>query len=214
MLPNDLTSRMNPFFKKELGVPLKFNTATPVLVVTGKNAAGKSFLRRWLCHILKEDKIEAIHLSQQGRASEGFVRAFVYGDESDHSTGAISAHTFIAGMTTSRGRTTDHVIIWDEPEIGMGEELQIGTVDWLFTQLVDWPIHLNGIILLTHSRHFVERAMMFPGAKFLSLDGYKTKQEWLERRLIPMNPVKMHDESFQKWRRLNAMIESNRKGKN
>jgi len=211
MLPSDLTKRMKRTFRLELGVPDRFSTATPILVVTGKNAAGKSFLRRWFCMMLKDEKIEAIHLSQQGRASEGFVRAFVYGDESDHSTGAISAHTFIAGMNTSKNRTTPHVLIWDEPEIGMGDELQIGTADWLFSQLVVWPQQLNGVILLTHSRYFVERAMMFPGAKFMNLDGHRTAKAWMERKIVPVSPTVLYDESFQKWRRLTGLINSSRK---
>jgi type II secretory pathway predicted ATPase ExeA len=204
-LPDNLFE-LNDDFAKELGVSADVRSEAPVLVITGKNASGKSFLRRFMCMKLKQAKIEAMHLSQQGRSTEGVMRCFVYGSEDDESTGAISAKTFKTGMSTSRSRTTAHAIIWDEPEIGMGEELQVGSADWLFEQLADWPKHLRGIILLTHSRIFVKRAMEFSGAKWVNLDGYKTPEDWFNRKIVPVNPEEFSALAVEKWRRLCKML--------
>jgi predicted ATPase len=204
-LPKDLLD-LNEEFAKELGVRKNTGTATPVLVITGKNASGKSFLRRFISLRLKQDKIEAIHLSQQGRSQEGVMRCFVYGDEQYESTGAISAKTFLGGISTSRNRDHEHAIIWDEPEIGMSEELQVGSANWLFEKLADWPKNLRGIVLLTHSRIFVKRAMEVPGAKWVNLDGYKIPEAWFNRDIVPMDPEKFHETAMNKFRRLSKML--------
>jgi hypothetical protein len=92
------------------------------------------------------------------------------------------------------------LIIWDEPEIGMGEELQLGVVNWFFKELENWPAHTVGIVMMTHSRIFVKRAMAFEGFRFLSLDGYKSANEWLKRK-VRITGVKMEtsEERFESW---------------
>ena len=210
MLPRDLFN-LKPEFCKELGIKPDFNAGCRVLVIVGQNAAGKSFLRRWIQSRLREDKVEVIALSHELRTREGMHRAFIYGDEHSQSTGAISAHTFIAGVRTIKSRENPHVVIWDEPEIGMGEELQIGTANWLCEQLNDWPEHTTGVILLSHSRHFVRRAMQFPKAKWYSMDGYATADEWLNRELVPVGPKEVQDMGNDRWSRVNKILKTPKK---
>ena len=209
-LPSNLLESMKDALAVELGVDRDFDTGASLLVVTGANAAGKSLLRRWFSMIFQQEKIESIHLSQQGRAAEGVMRAFVYGDESNESTGVISAGTFQGGMRTMRGREKPHAVIWDEPEIGMGEELQVGTVNWLCDELKDWPENLQGVVLFTHSRLFVQRAMQFPGAKWMSMDGYATADEWLNREIVPITPPEVSTKGVEKFRRISKIL---KKGK-
>ena len=204
-LPSDLFE-INEDVAKELGVDSDFDTSGSVLVVTGQNASGKSFLRRLLHVKLKQMKIEVIVLSQEGRTSGGVVSAMVYGDESRSSTGSISCQTFISGIHTSRSRQGHHVLIWDEPEIGMGEELQLGSAQWLFRELSNWPKNLQGVILLTHSRHFVREAMKQESAKWFSLDGYKTAESWLKRKIKPAAPDVLAEDAVKKFRKLIRML--------
>ena len=206
-LPSDLFD-FNEDIAEELGIDPDFDTSAHVLVVTGGNASGKSFLRRLLRTKLKIQKIEAIDLSQEGRSSGGFVSCMVYGDESRSSTGSLSAHTFIAGMNTSRNRKNKHVIIWDEPEIGMGEELQLGTVQWLFDELKKWPSELQGVVLLTHSRYFVQAAFKHQGSKWYNLEGHKTPESWLNRKIEPVRPDVLCDASHVKFRKLVKLMGS------
>jgi hypothetical protein len=137
----------------------------------------------------------------------------IYGSERDESTGAISCNTFIGGMRTMRGRDEPHIVIWDEPELGMGEELQMGTANWLCDQLADWPEHTQGIVLLTHSRYFVERVMKFPGAKWLSMDGYKTHEEWLDRKLEPIGPEEVRAIGRKRQSRVEKILKEKRQQK-
>ena len=211
-LPKKLFADMRLDLAKELGITTGFDTSASVLVVTGKNAVGKSLLRRYLQMTLCQDhNFEVMHLSQQDRAdSDGIMRVMVYGSEREESTGTMTAKTFIAGMRTMRGRDKAHAIIWDEPEIGMGEELQIGTANWLCEQLADWPTHLQGVILLTHSKHFVRRVMEFPGAKWLSMDGVETAQKWLNRKLVAVGPEEVMKLANEKRRHVGEMLRRKR----
>lgn len=207
MLPSNLCSEMKTKFAEELNIKQKVNTEASILVVTGANASGKSLLRRWFQVIFKKEyDTEVIHLSQQGRATEGLGRIFVYGSEDDESTGTISANTFIGGVRTMRARKNKHVVIWDEPEIGMGEELQVGSAEWLCGQLADWPEHLQGVIIMTHSRVFVKRMMKFPGAKWMSLDGYKTPELWLNREIVPIDPEEVQKKGRERWRKFGTIL--------
>jgi len=205
MLPRDLFDLKSAFLK-ELGVPENFNASARVLVVVGSNASGKSFLRRYVTATLHEKKIEVIALSHELRTKGGMMAALVYGDEAWQSTGAITAQTFISGVRTVRGRTAPCVAIWDEPEIGMGEELQTGCADWLFSQLRDWPPQLQGIIVMTHSRIWARRAMDFPKARFLSLDGHRKVEGWLGREVKPVDPEDLSKMAVEKFRRLNKLL--------
>jgi hypothetical protein len=205
MLPRDLFD-LKPAFAKELGVPKNFNAAARVLVVVGSNASGKSFLRRYVQATMREKKIEVIALSHELRTKGGMVTAFVYGDEAWQSTGVITAQTFVSGVRVMRSRTGPHVVIWDEPEIGMGEELQTGCADWLFSRLRDWPAHLQGVIVMTHSRIWARRAMDFPKARFLSLDGHKKVEDWLGREVVPVDPEALSRLATEKFRRLSKLL--------
>jgi predicted ATPase len=158
-------------------------------VVTGENAAGKSFLRRIIAYFAKEHKVEVMHLSQEGRTEAGIHRAFIYGDEGDRSTGDITCRTFITGFKSSRGRENDHTLIWDEPEIGLGEEAQAGAAQYMVEQLADWPKKLRGLVVMTHSRIFVETLMRVEGARFVNVGGkYATADQWLSRKVVPQTP--------------------------
>ncbi len=192
-LPIDLVENMIPELSEELQINNDFKTDAPILVVTGPNAAGKSLFRKYVQMLIKNDYDEineCIHLSQQGRATAGFQRAFIYGSEDDESTGAISCHTFETAISTSLGREKGHILIWDEPEIGMGEELQMGAARWLRNKLEEnWPTHLQGVILMSHSRLFIKEIMQFPEAKFMHIGGDDmTLEQWLNREILPQCP--------------------------
>src|SRR5579883_864579 len=65
-----------------------------LVVVTGENATGKSFLRRVIHSALQQNEIELIALSMELRTRVGDIRkAFIYGDEGNSSTGQISGRT-------------------------------------------------------------------------------------------------------------------------
>lgn len=204
---------MNEIFSSELGVERNFDTSCNALLITGPNASGKSFLRRWIQQYFRLKEIECINLSQEGRSVRWAGSCFVYGSEQDESTGYISAGTLTMGMRTSRAREKSHIVLWDEPEIGMGEELQLGSAIWMREQLENFPKHLLGVIFMTHSRLFVKEIMKMDNAKFYNLSEHKTMNEWMNREIVPVSPEKIQAIGLEKWRKLDKLLEENRKRK-
>jgi hypothetical protein len=108
-------------------VPAK-DKNTKVLVVTGQNASGKSYLRRIISAALKtNDKdMEVMNISQEKRTgadgSSTIANSFIFGDERTQATGVNSLRTVTVGITTCRGREKMHAITWDEPDLGLSDE--------------------------------------------------------------------------------------------
>ena len=208
-------NKVTPLILKELGLDgVKWGHCR-VMVVVGDNAGGKSLLRRLFQTFLKKnksDQTEVIHLSQQGRSTSGFVRTVVYGSEDDGATSVISARTLVNSIRTSRGRENKHFIIYDEPEIGMSDESDLGAAIWLKEQLQDCPEQLRGIIICTHSRQFASQLMKLPYSKFIWMHHPEaTVREWLDRTIKPIDPQKLMDVGLARWRKITKIFEKNRK---
>lgn len=182
-----------------------------ILIATGENASGKSLFRRLYLTAIKEyyPKIkEVMHISQQGRCQEGIVRAFVYGAEDWEATGVISLRTFKAGFDTSHGREHPHIIIWDEPEIGMSEETQMAAGQYVAKRCKDWPENLKGLIFTTHSRHFAAALKDLHGVGFLNLGNkYKTLEAWIDREIVPNDYETLMDHALERFRDFNERFE-------
>lgn len=207
MIPNVLHDIRDDYLST-IGIDRHACDDARVLIVTGDNATGKSFLRRIFTYFIKANhKIQSIHLSQESRAAGGIERAFLYGDERDESTGCITVGTFMTGLRTSRARDIDHILLWDEPEIGLGEEVQLGAAIYLADQLKDWPPKLRGLIVMTHSRHFVSTLMKIEGSKFINLGNqYKTPDEWINRTIVPVSPEVVRQRGLDTFHKFSAVM--------
>lgn len=120
----------------ETAIPLLYTPGGSRLVlVLGDNAGGKSLFRRVIQQATHrgqkggfgEPEIprgkfpvrEFIGLSMQTRTRGGVVSSMLYGDESYHSTGELSARTTEMGIKTVSEREHTTILYWDEPDIGM-----------------------------------------------------------------------------------------------
>ncbi len=133
----------------QTAIPYVWDKGTSRLVlVQGENAGGKSFFRRLLRAVTAPPRAgrgydappsaggpfpipEIIHLSMQGRTDNGvgmmpIARAMVYGDESWHATGVLTASTIEGAIKTATGRDHGVSIYWDEPDIGMSAAAAAG----------------------------------------------------------------------------------------
>lgn len=215
MFPADLLD-LEPYTEAlgiKPGLPIE---QARVLVVVGENASGKSFLRRLLVQNLVASQIPVMHLSQEGRADgggyEGIKRLMLYGSETRHCTSQISTHVITTGIKTSRSHEQPHVLIWDEPEIGMGEEVKLGSAQWLAQELQsDWPEKLLGVVVMTHSREFVQALLGVSNAFFMELGEDRTAEEWLARTIVPVFPEELEKRALAKSRQIMAARNLTRK---
>lgn len=210
MLP-DVAADWNLAFKRLIGLDKGISFLARVILVTGDNASGKSLLRRMLNLSFRKLDLEVIHLSQEGRAQSGIIRAVVYGSEEDEATGAISAHILDTGFKQKREKP--YVLIYDEPEIGMGEEAQMGAGIFLREKLTVLPEKCEGAVIFTHSRLLVEGVKDVPGLRFVHLGNtYKTVDDWLNRKLVPISPADLVKRGHDNWVRVNDFLTEKKKG--
>jgi len=166
---------------------------TPLVVVLGENASGKSFLRRVIQQICREVAIECIHLSMEGRGGEmggmQALRSMVYGNERECSTGANSVKTVLHGIRTCQAREARHVIFWDEPDLGLAEGGCVGMGQTIAAYArAPNPLTVAAIVV-THSKPLVrELATVSPHYLHLGTApeaAPPTVQAWLDAPVVP-----------------------------
>ena len=156
-------------------------------LLTGKNAGGKSLIRKLLTSIIKSENPKAVivQVSQELRTSSnpdlGAMSSFAH----DLEWLATSANTIACLKQVIKKKDIATFLIIDEPEIGLGEELILGVCDWLNQELQDSSC---GLLITTHSRLVVQNLNLC--SEWINLDGL-SKHEWLNR-----TPEKVDVKSF------------------
>ncbi len=176
-----------------------------LVVITGENASGKSLIRRIISVALRKMNVECIHLSQEGRATEGIQRAFIYGAEEWESTGYISSKTVQKSIITSQKRENRHGIFWDEPDIGLSDNYAAGVGVKIRDFLTNSPDKLFVSFLVTHRKSLVEQLIPLKPWN-LRLSGYPDLETWIKTPVIPLDPEKLHTNGLKLFRRLAKFI--------
>jgi hypothetical protein len=186
------------------------NGDSRVFLVLGDNAGGKSFFRRILGECMKKADIEEfIHLSMQGRATSGFQRSMIYGTEEWQSTGEITCHTISMAIGTCVGRDHDHVLYWDEPDVGLSEEATMGVADEIIKFAKELPDHTRGVFITTHSRMLVQSLLPL-APHYIHLGSKKpplSLEAWLKRSIKPVSPETLRDQSLKRFRAIQKILD-------
>lgn len=192
-------------------------TDSQVVVVTGENASGKSFLRRLLSGVTRGAGHEIMHLSMEGRMdymnSFGGLRSMVYGDEETRATGENSSRLIRAGLRNCADRAHKHVIIWDEPELGLSEGAQFGLGLELAEKLPRLPKSTLAAVLITHSKPMTRvlasleprPCFVYLGKPALSLD------EWLAAPAAPRSLDDIEAEACRRFKLIATILNKKRK---
>ena len=110
----------------------------------------------------------------------------LYGDESWEATGAITAKGIVGGVHNSRNRVGKHVLIWDEPDLGLSDSYCAGAGEYIRDFMEDPPEKLQFAMVIAHSRYLVNPLVSLKphhihfGPKNTNLG------EWLERDIDPL----------------------------
>lgn len=181
-----------------------------LVVLVGDNASGKSFVRRMVCTIARRNSVEAIHISMESRSGPdytGGMRSFVYGLEEMHSTGQNSVGTVLGGMRTCKGRTHDHIMFWDEPDVGLSDSWAAGMGVAIRDFAADLPDHTRGVFLVTHSKAMVSQLFEArPHFVYFGDDPPMSMSHWFERPIIPRNIEELPKLSRTRFLKLQAII--------
>lgn len=176
-----------------------------LLLVLGDNATGKSLVRRSLCLLCQDAGIESIPISMHGRSTT-FLRGFIYGDESYQSTGEISAATVLKGISTCQTRTSAHIMIWDEPDLGMSEEYSQAAGIEIYRLAQNPPEHTVAIVVSSHSRYLVRELLpLHPHYICMGKTPPPTLEAWLKRPMKPRSLQTLIDSSRRMQQRFFAL---------
>jgi len=184
-----------------------------VILLLGANATGKSFWRRLAQATAQmcEPKVEPIRVSMQDRTGQGGIYgpmvAMMYGAESHRSTGENSAHTVIAGFNTCRGRTSPHIFVLDEPDIGCSEEVAAGIGLEIAEAIPTLTEQTRAVVVVSHSRGLLaELAPLQPHLVWLGEDAGESLDDWLNREVVPLRPKELAERSNTTFKRIQAIL--------
>lgn len=162
-----------------------------ITLLTGRNSSGKSLIRKQMpFHIGDElgilpKNVKILETSMEARSSINENSVGLNHDISWLATSSQTIHSIKVKLNLERFR---HYTIIDEPELGVGEELQLGLVDYLNDKLIEFKEKNMGILIITHSK-LIANKIIFDD--FINLDGF-TYDEWINRI-----PVKLSLDDFE-----------------
>lgn len=177
---------------------------TKLIVVTGENATGKSFLRRIFTLGLHEAGIDYLALSMQKRTTSlgDCSNTFIYGDESCNATGDCTASSVLGAMRTSLAREEDgkrHAILWDEPDVGLSDSYAAGAALDMVDFLADAPKKLFFAAVTTHRKAMLVELQKH-GAHHIRLGDKLTLDEVLAAPVKPRRLQELKDRNISLFR--------------
>lgn len=173
-----------------------------ITVLTGDNASGKSLIRKLLwqsvCEQTNDDRKPAqaiVDMSMERRtgsyASLGALSG-IFRDDSWVAT-SVASIRFIENIThyTEEKQINKRYLVFDEPEVGCGEEVQLGIANFINSKKEYFEKYTLGVLIITHSKHIVKNIEC---DEFFNLEG-KTKEEWLNREIVAKDPIELEKEA-------------------
>ena len=167
-----------------------------VTILTGRNAGGKSLIRKQLVFALSEKlniqykKLFVPHASLQLRTDSSPAMGALSNIASDLPWLASSTSTISVIKKVFAKKNEANYIIIDEPEIGLGIPLQLGLCDYINEQIEECKKLGKGVLIITHSKTIVEN---IKHENFINLEDM-SEYEWLTHI-----PKKISLEEFEKF---------------
>jgi ABC-type uncharacterized transport system ATPase subunit len=163
-----------------------------VAMIVGPNASGKSVLFQVLAMLARQEKIVPVTVSIRERTGAGtsdiagMRRMFMFGDESEQSTGATSLKTVSKAFDSIQAYAEEGrraLLLLDEPEQGLSEDYAAAMGTWLGSKAnaLTHP-NLLGLVVVSHSRSLMRslREALPVAPSFVSMEVPTTLEQWLE----------------------------------
>lgn len=179
--------------------PYEYSPGHPkVLMAAGANATGKSLYAVVLQSFCKKvHETSPINISIRERSGagsngmEGMRRVFMFGDETEQSTGATSVSVVRAGFSNLNERAKEGkkpILLLDEPELGLSEGYSEAMGEFIADSVLKAEGGAVGVILISHSKPLARKleerlgeppSFVYAGPAKASTQGFK---EWLSHR--------------------------------
>jgi hypothetical protein len=126
-----------------------------LVLITGDNASGKSFLARLMKQAVNQFwDWESMGISMAHRM-KGYMASLFYGDESRHSTGVNSlrmVNNALKNLVDRHESKRLNMMSWDEPDIGLAESYQWAMGDMIAKTYREMPESTRVMMVVTHSK--------------------------------------------------------------
>lgn len=154
--------------------------ANEITILTGENGTGKSLIRKVIKSRIAKQlncddiKVRAISMdlragiNEFGSAENAFVKDLAWIATSMNSLDYVKRIV----------KATNSYIILDEPEVGMGLNLQASIGEWLKDKLPTVLSENLGVLVITHSREIVKRVSEI--GNFVNIQGLSI-ETWLNQ---------------------------------
>ena len=190
------------------------NNESPVTIITGDNASGKSFVRKIfqaMCAYKIPKKIECIHLSQEGRCQSGIPSAIIYGTEDGESTGSNTITTMLTTFKTSHSRENDHFIIFDEPEIGLSDEYSAGMGIRIKQFIKEAPDSFFGAVVISHNKDLI-KGLLDLNPNHMNMSDDSSLNDIINREIIPNTDLEsLKDKSYKQYMKIHKIQQEMKK---
>jgi predicted ATPase len=176
-----------------------------VTILTGGNGSGKSFIRKQMQLICKEDSIPcwAVSMDQRAGFDSNGTGMMVFSRDCEWLPTSVNTLDRMRDFGT---KTRGTFGILDEIELGMSEESQYGVALYINKQLEEFRKNNKGLLIITHSKYI---ARYVDADEFINIEGM-TKQEWLDREIVPTDFDSLDRDSSELFRALQDRMESRR----
>lgn len=177
-----------------------------ISMLTGSNGSGKSLIRKQLNHRTKRENGKSVaHCSMQLRTGlDNGTGCAAFTHDTDWDPTSVNTINFI--QVVSRSIHGGYMVL-DEIEIGCAEETLMGMVDWMNDHLREAIKGTLGCLVITHSPYVVKNLKF---DNWFNLDGYKTADEWLNRKIVPVDLESLKKRSHDLFRFVESQISKNK----
>lgn len=153
-------------------------------ILTGSNGSGKSVIRKILPTRIQaklgKDSPERLvsSLSFMSRAGLNSMCGINFLRDAEWTSTGDNTVNLLKSIINHDER----FIVMDEVELGMGEELQLSIANYINSIKYEVLKKSYGLLVITHSRIV---AKTLKEDAFFNIDGIETKEEWLNREIVP-----------------------------
>lgn len=225
-----------PYFDEKI-ICVNFQPNHPkICLITGPNSSGKSVIRKLLhqfelaacrpvhgnedkcnkCHntgfiIDRRKEVEFIHISMEGRCnSSGIQKLMVYGAEDDEGTGYNSIKTFKKALQTSQSRENDHILFFDEPDIGLSDGYSAGMGIEIVNFITTIPSYCRGVFVVSHNKSLAKQLLpLLPSHLRLSDD--LSIEQWINTCSQPKQLNDLIENNLKTWHKVQEIINLRKK---
>lgn len=178
-----------------------------ITILVGSNGIGKSMVRKILPTRMEEKGIKVASISMERRAGiNGFEAMNAFIRDTEWNPTSMESFHQVEGLLSQK----DRYLVFDEPEVGMGDETILGLCIYL-NKLIKKGIknkEIKGALFITHSKLLVQ---FLEHDKFISLDDMEmTSEDWCNREIFPIKLEELQERSTLVFREIQNRVDKNK----